>query len=363
VTEPAAETGPSIAQAVRREVQRTLLRGVKGLEYLSTTDPEVGATPKDVVFRRGTLRLYHYRPQRDEVYRVPVLLIMSLISKPYILDLAPGQSLVEFLLGRGFDVYMIDWGVPRPEDKHLRLEDYVLDRIPECIERVREHSGEDEVSVAGYCMGGLLAVLYAALHPSETGAGMRNLACFTTPIDFDGMGLFKRWCDPRHFDVDRIVDTLGNVPPELLYASFNLLRPTSQLVGRVRLWDNMWNDEFVRAYRRFDRWAADQIPFPGECFRQTTKELQQQNRLVRGELVLGGRPVLLSNVRVPLLHVVAEHDHIVPYEAARALVPAVASEDKTELKIRGGHVSLVAGANAVKRLWPQLDSWLADRSV
>jgi polyhydroxyalkanoate synthase len=364
VTRSAVESGPSIAEAVRREVQRTLLRGVKGLEYLSTPDPEVGVTPKDLVFRRGTLRLYHYRPQCDEVYRVPVLLVMSLISKPYILDLAPGQSLIEFLLQRGFDVYMIDWGVPRPEDKRLRLEDYVLDFIPECVERVREHSGEHEVSIAGYCMGGLLSVMYAALHPAgPAGGGLRNLACFTTPIDFDGMGLFKRWCDSRHFDVDRIVDTVGNVPPELLYASFNLLRPTSQMVGRVRLWDNMWNDEFVRGYRRFDRWAADQIPFPGECFRQTTKELQQQNRLIRGEFTLGGRPVLLSNVEVPLLHVVAEHDHIVPYEAARALVPAVGSADKTELKIRGGHVSLVAGANAVRRLWPQLEAWLAERSV
>ena len=363
MSDRATAADQSIADVVRREVQRTLLRGVKGLEYLSTPDPEVGVTPKDVVHRRGTLRLYHYRAQCDEVYRVPVLLIMSLISKPYILDLAPGQSLVEFLVGRGFDVYMIDWGVPRPEDKRLRLEDYVLDFIPECVERVREHSGEPEVSIAGYCMGGLLSILYAALHPTVAGSGLRNLACFTTPIDFDGMGLFKTWCDPKHFDVDRIVDSVGNVPPELLYASFNLLRPASQVVGRVRLWDNMWNDEFVRAYRRFDRWAADQIPFPGECFRQTTKELQQQNRLVRDEFTLAGRPVRLADVKVPLLHVVAEHDHIVPYEAARALIPAAGSTDKTELKIKGGHVSLVAGANAVRRLWPKLESWLAERSV
>jgi polyhydroxyalkanoate synthase len=363
VSEPATAAAPTIADVVRREVQRTLLRSVKGLEYLSTPDPEVGATPKDVIHRRGTLRLYHYRAQCDEVYRVPVLLIMSLISKPYILDLAPGQSLIEFLVGRGFDVYMIDWGVPRPEDKRLRLEDYVLDFIPECMERVREQSGEDEVSIAGYCMGGLLSLLYAAMHPPSAGTGLRNLACFTTPVDFDGMGLFKSWCDPKHFDVDRIVDSVGNVPPELLYASFNLLRPVSQVVGRVRLWDNMWNDEFVRAYRRFDRWAADQIPFPGECFRQVTKELQQQNRLIRGEFALAGRPVRLDRVEVPLLHVVAEHDHIVPYEAAKALVPAVSSADKTELKIKGGHVSLVAGANAVRRLWPKLESWLAERSV
>ncbi len=352
-------TRSDLADWVRREVDRTLKRGVRGLQYIATGDPEVGVTPKDVILKRGTMRLYHYRPRTEEVYRVPLLLVMSLVSKPYILDLAPGQSLVEYLLDKGFDVYMIDWGVPRPEDSRLRMEDYVLDFLPQCIDAVLERSGETEVSIAGYCMGGLLSVLYAALH---TEGPLRNLACFTTPIDYDGMTLFKRWTDPSHFDVDRIVDTLGNVPPNILYASFYMLRPVSAAAGRIRLWDNMWNDEFVTSYRRFDRWAADQIPFPGECFRQMTKELQQENRLVKGEFELAGRKVDLRKIEVPLIHVMAEHDHIVPYEAARALVPSIGGTDKEDVVMKGGHVSLVAGPRAVHRLWPKLESWLASRS-
>ena len=348
-----------LGKRVRREVERTIQRGLKGLEYISTGDPAVGLTPKDVIHKRGTLQLYHYRAQTDEVYRVPLLLIMSLVSKPYILDLAPGQSFVEYLVQQGFDVYMIDWGVPRSEDKRLKLEDYVLDFIPECIDKVLEDSGEDELSIAGYCMGGLLSILYAAL---ETDSPLRNLACFTTPVNYDGMRMFKRWTDPAHFDVDRVVDSLGNVPPSLMYASFNALRPVSLSLGRVRLWDNMWNDDFVHSYRRFDRWAADQIPFPGEAFRQTTKELQQQNRLVKGEFELDGRTVDLSKITKPFIHVVAEHDHIVPYEAAKDLVPMVSSEDKQELCLKGGHVSLVAGPRAVGRLWPTLSDWLSERS-
>jgi polyhydroxyalkanoate synthase len=296
----------------------------------------------------------------DEVYRVPLVLLMSLVSKAYILDLTPGQSLVEFLLKRGFDVYMIDWGVPRPEDKHLKLEDYVLDFIPDCIERIQEDSGEREVSVAGYCMGGQLGVMYAALHP---GGPLKNLACFAAPVNTDGMKLMKQWSDPRYFDVDRIVDTMGNVPPEMMYQSFEMLRPAQRIAGQIRLWDNMWNDEFVKSYRMFDRWAADQVPFPGECFRQTTKELMWHNKLYKNELVLGGRRVDLKNIKVPFLSVLAEHDHIVPYEAARELVELVGSEDKKELVLKGGHVSLVAGGNAIYRLWPQLESWLSERSV
>ena len=355
-----AQTDVGIEQRVRSEVERTIQRAIKGIEYISTGDPGVGLTPRDAIYGRGTLKLYHYRATADEVYRVPVLLIMSLVSKPYILDLAPGQSLVEYLLKQGFDVYMVDWGVPRPQDHVLRFEDYVLDFIPDCVERILEDSGEDEFSIVGYCMGGQLSVMYAALHPE---APLKNLACFTTPVNTDGMKLMKQWCDRRYFDVDRIVDTLGNVPPEMLFASFDMLRPVSKVIGQIRLWDNMWNDEFVRSFRMFDRWAADQIPFPGECFRQNTKELMWENKLMKGTFELDGRRVDLGAITVPFLHVVAEHDHIVPYEAAKDLVLLVGSADKREIMLKGGHVSLVAGGNAIYRLWPQLDAWLSERSV
>lgn len=358
MTAPASE--PSVEQRVRAEIERTIQRSIKGLEYISTGDPAVGLTPKDVIHQRGTLKLYHYHPQADEVYRVPVLLVMSLISKPYILDLTPGQSLVEFLLKRGFDVYMIDWGIPRPEDSRLRFEDYVLDFIPDSVARVLEDCGEDEISIVGYCMGGQLSSMYAALHPDGP---LKNLACFTTPVDANGMELFQRWTDRRYFDVDRVVDTLGNVPPELLYASFDMLKPAQRVAKNIQLWDNLWNDEFVKSYRMFDRWAADQIPFPGECFRQVTKQMMWENRFARNEFEIGGKRVDLGNIKVPFIHVVAEHDHIVPYEAAKPLVPMVGSEDKREVMLKGGHVSLVAGGNAIYRLWPQLDSWLAERSL
>jgi polyhydroxyalkanoate synthase len=351
---------PGLGERVRQEVERLLQRGVKGFQYLRSDDPEVGLTPKDVIHERGTLALYHYRPTTDEVYRTPVLLVMSLVSKPYILDLAPGQSLIEFLVSRGHDVYMIDWGVPRPEDARLRLEDYVLDFIPDCVERVLEDSGEPDVSIVGYCMGGMLSAMYAALHVDGP---LRNLVCFTTPFNFDGMGLMKRWSDPKHFDVDRIVDTLGNVPPELLVRSFEMMRPVSRIAAQIRLWDNMWSDEFVRSYRVFDRWANDQIPFPGECFRQFTKECQWANRFYERTLHLGGRRVDVGKIRVPFLHVMAEHDHIVPYEAAKELADAVGSADRRSIVLKGGHVSLVAGPNAVRRMWPQLDLWLAERAT
>jgi polyhydroxyalkanoate synthase len=177
------------------------------------------------------------------------------------------------------------------------------------------------------------------------------------------MGLFRQWTDKRWFDVDRVVDSLGNIPPELMYRSFELLRPADRLVAYVRLWDNLWNDQYVKHYRLFNKWTSDQIPFPGECFRQTTKDLMWENKLMKGELEVGGRTVDLKQIKAPVLNAMAQHDHIAPYESTRDLTQLLGSEDKEDVVLKGGHVSLVAGMNAVMRLWPKVNEWLAVRSV
>jgi polyhydroxyalkanoate synthase len=177
------------------------------------------------------------------------------------------------------------------------------------------------------------------------------------------MKLFQNFSDRRYFDVDRLVDGVGNVPPEMILSSFEMLRPASRAIGQIQLWENIWNDEYVKSFRMFDRWAQDTLPLAGEYFRQTTKDLMWDNKLYNGTMTVGGRPADISKITVPVLHAVAEHDHIVPYEAAKHLITKIGSTDKTEVILKGGHVSLVAGANAIKRLWPKLDSWLSERST
>ena len=216
------------------------------------------------------------------------------------------------------------------------------------------------MTVIGYCMGGVLSVMYAALHPEEK---IANLVCFTTPIDFSRMELFAKWSDRRYFDVDQLVDATGNVPSEIIFGSFEMLRPATRLAGQIQLWENMWDEKFVRSYRAFERWSTDTLPLAGEYFRETIKELIWENRLHENELVIGGKHADLRAITAPVLHAMAEHDHIVPYDAAKPLIGHVGSTDKEEIVLKGGHVSLVAGPNAVKRLWPRLDAWLGVRSV
>lgn len=349
-----------IGARIQEEVERTIQRSIKGIRYLGSDPPEVGLTPKDQIYSRGTFRLYHYRTTAEEVYRAPLLLVMSLVSKSYIFDLTPGQSMVEYLLERGYDVYMIDWGEPRAEDSGLRLEDYVLDFIPDCIEQVLQDCGEPDLTLVGYCMGASMSLIHAAL--DESGA-ISNLVSIAGPYNYDEMGYFKEWSDPRYFDVDRMVDTLGNIPASVIMQSFEMMRPVSRAVSQVRLWDRMWDDDFVHSYRVLDRWANDQIDFPGECFRQMTKDFQWGNKLYKGELRMNGQTVDLKRIRVPFLNVMAEHDQTVPYKAARELTDAVGSEDREDIVLKGGHVSLMAGPRAAKRMWPALDAWLAPRSV
>lgn len=351
---------PDLFEQARTAFDRALKRNIKGLGYFASPDPVLGASAKDLLIQRGTMNLYHYRPLADEVYRVPLLLVMATTNRGYIFDMVPGQSLVEFLLKRGYDVFMLDWSPPRPDEKHLAIEDYVLDFLPSAIDRVLAETGEPELSVVGYCFGGVLSTLWAGLHSPGP---MKNLVCFTTPIDFKAMELFQAWSDQRFFDVDRIVETFGQCPAEMLYSAFDMLRPAGRLAGNIRLIDNMWNDEFVKSFRMFDRWAADMLPLAGEYFRQTTRQLMWENRLMEGTMEVGGRRVDIGSITAPFLHVVAEHDHIVPRAASAPLIEKVGSTDKEEVVLKGGHVSLVAGANAVRRLWPKLDQWLQERSL
>jgi polyhydroxyalkanoate synthase len=360
MSEATASGDEGLRERVQGMVDRMIQRNIKGLQFITSRQPPVGLTPKDVIYQRGTLRLYHYRPLADEIYRVPVLLVMATTNKAFVFDLAPGQSMVEYLLKQGFDVFVIDWEEPLPEERGLDLEDYTQDFIPTCVHVVQQTTGEPDVSVVGYCMGGALSLIYAATHADGP---MKNLVCLTTPVNWHEMGLTNVWQDERYFDVDRLVDALGIIPADFVLQGFEMQRPAQRIAGQLRVWEQMWNDEFVKSYRVFDRWGNETLPLAGEYLRQTTKELLWRNKLFTGELVVGGKEAKLANITVPVLSVVAEHDHLVPYPCSKPLLELVGSEDTEEILLKGGHVSLIAGPNAVRRMWPRLEAWLAERST
>src|SRR5919202_2254238 len=184
------------------------------------TEVEVDLTPKDVVWHRGEARLFHYESARQKEYTVPILIVYAPILRPYILDLVPGNSLVEYLLGEGFDVYLLDWGNAGPEDKHVSFEDWILDYMPVAVQSVLRGSGSEELTIFGYCQGGTMSAMYASLFPEGY---LKNLILLATPTDFapGDSGIFGLWTlwsrnSENYFDPDTIVETFGNIPEDFL---------------------------------------------------------------------------------------------------------------------------------------------------
>jgi polyhydroxyalkanoate synthase len=348
-----------LLRRVEGDVRRAIRRGRNGLRYAAGTErPKVGLTPKEVVWKRDKAEVWRYRG--DEIaYAPPVLIVHSLVSRSYVLDLHPRNSAVRFLLGRGLDVMLLDWGVADAVEAENTLETYADGYLPKAIDAAREAAGTDDVTVLGYCFGGVLSLLSLARNPELP---VRNLAVMATPVDFGGMSTLTGLIREGRLDPDELVDETGNVPPEAIANAFRLLRPTGDLASYATLWQHLWNDEYVEGYQAMAQWTRDHVPFPGAAFRQTVEALVRDNALAEGTLRLGGRPVDLGAITVLFLNVMAERDHIVPFDAARPLTGLVGSDDVTELRLEAGHVGLVASRTAAKVTLPRIADWIAAHS-
>jgi polyhydroxyalkanoate synthase len=355
----AASVSPDTLRRWQEEMER-LSKRMRNLSEMvfNSTEPKVGCTPREEIYRTNKSRLYRYQSRRT--HRTPLLFVPNLgISRPYIFDLMPGGSFVEHMTREGFDFYLLDWGVFGPEDNGLTFEDCVARILPKMARKVLESSGAEELSVLGYCMGAPLSVSFVASHPEIP---VRNYINMAGPIDFSKIGLFGLWLDRKYFNVDRFVDTLGAVPADMVKAGFKLLRPTMDLSTNLNLWWNLWNDKYVAGFNALNKWANEYVAFPGEFFRQWVRDFYQDNKLVRGELVFGGRPVRLGSITCPLFVVGAREDYIAPSACVRALIEAVASRDKEYIELPGGHISLIAGRGASMHCWPKVSAWLEARS-
>ncbi len=319
---------------------------------------DVGTTPADVVHQGRILRLLHYRPLVQKRHPVPLLVVYALINKYYVLDLQPDKSWIRGMLEHGFDVYLIDWGEPEPIDRYLSFDDYVNRYIDYFVDLVRNASGQEKISLHGYCMGGSMSAMYAALH----GEKVKNLFVTAPVIDAEKdttvLGNLS-----RHIDVDLLIDNYGNIPPEFMYLCFNVLKPFKQGVRKYIEFGRKLDDkEFVENFMRVEKWLYDTPPIAGETFRQWIKDIYQKNLLVKNQMKIGGRVVDLRKIDVPLLTVVAEDDHLVAPECSIPLNYNVASEDK-ELKVYPtGHIGLLASEYSQKHIIPEIATWLKERS-
>jgi polyhydroxyalkanoate synthase len=347
----------SVLGRVRQEVERNALRARNGIRMAAGIQPPgVGQTAKEVVWRAGRSELWRYRSDRVRV-SPPLVIVYSLFNRSYILDLRPGNSFIERLLHAGFDVYLVDWGMPDERDAGNRIDDYVDEYLPGALARVRSVSESEQVNLLGYCFGGVLSLLYAAHHLD---APLRSLTALTTPVDFQQLGQLGDLFGGG-LDIETLLDGDGNVPADVIQLGFRTLRPTGEITQYVDLWERLWSDEYVAAYQAMTGWATEQVPLPGGVARQIV-EMVHENPMITDQLVVGGDRVHLSDITVPFLHVLANRDHIIPEASAGPLVGLVRSPDKHELRLDAGHVGLLVGKTAARTTLPTIIDFLTQRS-
>jgi polyhydroxyalkanoate synthase len=331
---------------------------------LVTTDARVAQTPKTVIWALNKAKLYRYVPVAppDKRHRIPLFLVFAIMNRPHVLDLRPGHSFVEYMLRHGYDVYLLDWGAPGPEDRNLKFDDYTLEYLPRAIRKVKSVSGCDTFSMLGWCLGALISTMYAALRPDD---GLKNLILLTAPLDFSDRtaGGFARWTSAESFNPDRIVDTFGNVPGEIIDYGAKALKPVENFVRNyVNLWDNLDNPKVVEAWHAMNTWVRDIIPMAGGAYRQLITEFYKENRLMSGTLSLRGERVDVARLRANLLNVIAEADHITPPCQSEGIMGRVGSQDKELFRVKGGHIGIMAGSGAERSTWPHIEQWLAARA-
>lgn len=320
-----------------------------------------GASPAEVVYEEDRLRLLRYLSPAPPKHKPPLLFVFALVNRPYILDLKPGKSVVGHFVQRGFDTYLVDWGVPTYADRHLRLEDYINGYLCNVIDHICERTGSDQVNILGYCMGGTMSSMFTALYPKR----VRNLILMAAGIDFSTReSLLSVWTDPRYFDVDRFVDVFGNAPAAFLQWSFLMLKPVQNLIEKpIGFFERLDDEKFIDDYFAMEGWLNDNIPVPGEVYRQFVKYLYQQNLLVKGRMPIGKHLVNLQKITCPVLNLMARKDDLVPCVQSQPFNDLVGSTDRKTIMFPAGHIGLAVGSRAQRELWPQVCDWLEARSV
>lgn len=351
-----------IGEALGQTSQEWMLATTRWLEVLVYDHkPATGLSPKELLWRKNKSKLYHYQANTERKYRTPVLFIYALINKAYVLDLAPGFSMVEYLVKEGFDVYLLDWGEFEWEDRDLTYADFICDYIAPSVKKAAKNAKSPDVSIVGYCMGGTMSTMYAALFDQPI---LKNLVYLATPLDFNDAGIYDVWLRAQGYDPDRIADAMELIPKGFIDWGTRMLNPMANYVGTyTRLWKLIEEDKPAYFWKVLNKWATDNINFPGAAYRDWIRDFYQHNKLVKNQIILRGRRVQLQRIKANLLALVGMRDHIVlPHQTAAALT-YLGGEDKTYLEFPVGHGGLVLGEIARDQVFPEIASWLAERSA
>ncbi|MEJ2475044.1 MAG: class III poly(R)-hydroxyalkanoic acid synthase subunit PhaC [Desulfobacterales bacterium] len=349
-----------ILSKLAEDAEKTPERVQKAKDVLlSELDTAIATTPYEVVYQEDRVKLKHYYPvlPKNKLMKTPLLVVYALINRETMLDLQPGRSIVQNFLNDGIDLYMIDWGYPTRKDKFLTIDDHVNGYMDNIVDFIRQQHNLPKINLMGICMGGAFSVMYSALHPEK----IKNLVTTVTPTNFDtDQGLLHIWM--KNVDADRMVETFGNMPGDVMILGFLLLNPARLMIDKyVGFLENVDNKTFVENFVRMEKWIFDSPDVPGETFRQFIKDCYQKNLLIQSKMELGGRRVDLKKVTMPLINFYGQYDHLVPPAACELLTSKVGSKDTQDICLQTGHIGIYVSSKFQKEFAPKIAGWLKER--
>jgi polyhydroxyalkanoate synthase len=314
-------------------------------------------TPSDIVEMKGSFKIRHYKSDVAPKQKTPLLVIYSLINRHYILDLLPKVSVIKNLQKQGFDVYAIGWGTPKSFDSDLSLEMYAEEYIGAAVEKIKELSGSDKVSLFGYCWGGLFALIYSTIHPEN----VKNLILHATPVDIDkDKTIIENWT--AHLNADNLVDTCGNIPGWLLNLAFILRNPVETMLKYPRYFSEPRSIDEITQFFAIETWLYDSRPIIGQVYREIVDQVYKKNLLIKNKMKVGSKTINLKDISIPVLDIVGTKDDLVPPSSSKSVIDAISSADKKLIEFPTGHVGLCISTAAHEKLWPEVGKWLAQRS-
>lgn len=353
--------------------------------YLHTENLIVAnLTPYEEIFREGIMSVRHYLPLEEteiqvgervipvsqQRHRVPLVLVPPLAATSMIFDLLPQRSLVRFFLARGFDVYLIDWGEVTVDHADLSLETYVLEWMPAALAAIRQHSGQQELSLFSYCMGGLLTLMYAAVSQDDQ---IRNIVTVASPVDMHQSGVAGRILTRVYRPIllfGKILNvSLMDLPSRYLHIPgrvnsllFKLTNPVGSLISYWELLVNMWDREYVKEHTTLSAWFDDMVDYPGETIKAMVVKMMLKNQMAKGRMRMGDRQAEFKQIRASILAFAGDDDKMVSPRAAHKVLDIVSSEDKEFCVVPGGHAGVFGGSRAPENMWVLSADWLASRS-
>jgi len=326
---------------------------------LEPLDTSIATTPYDVVYEEDRVKLKHYIPTTKPRLKTPLLVVYALINRETMLDLQPGRSVVQTFLNEGIDLYMIDWGYPTRKDKFLTIDDHVNGYMDNVVNYICKKHGTAKINLMGICMGGTFSVIYSALHSQK----IKNLITTVTPTNFDtDKGLLHIWM--KGIDADKITDTYGNIPADVMNLGFLLLNPARLMIDKyIGFFENMDDKAFIENFIRMEKWIFDSPDVPGETFRQFIKDCYQKNLLIQSKMEVGGNRVNLKKITMPILNYYGKYDHLVPPAACERLTKEVGSKDTEDICLDTGHIGIYVSSKCQKEFAPRIAQWLNQRDT